>query len=192
MRAVSYIFQHPDGKIVAVAGRSAIYTWNTTTPEPHLIETFIGHTKQVGSLAFSSPSSLISVSVDQSVKFWKIGAQSTDLVETHPEFIPLAPVTIMSITLKAKDNISITSDSDGVVKTWDIYIGICKTPFQTPAKGTNKRDIQITNGSWFLFGMQMRRPRSGMLRKRNFSSQQMLLVTWRILRYQKMGPDSIP
>ena len=140
----------PDSKTVAVAGSGAVYIWNITSPKPYLVETLIGHTDHVTSLAFSSPSSLISVSVDQSVKFWKISAQSTDLVETHPESIPPPLVTIMSITLRARDNISITSDSDGVVKTWDIPTGICKASFQTPARGTNKRDVQMANGRLIL------------------------------------------
>ena len=139
-----------DGKMVAVIVRGAICVWNITSPEPHLVETFIEHTKEVNSLAFSSPSSLISVSVDQSVKFWKIGAQSTDLVETHPESIPPTLVTIMSITLQARDNISITSDSDGVVKTWDIFTGVCKASFQTAAEGVEKRDVQLINGRLVL------------------------------------------
>ena len=140
----------PDGKMVAVAGRGTVYIWNITSPEPHLVESLIGHTNEATSLAFSSPSSLISVSLDQSVKFWKINAQSTNLAAAHPESISLTPVTIMSITLQAKDNISITSDSDGVVKTWDIFTGVCKKSFQTPAKGTDKRDVQITNGRLVL------------------------------------------
>ena len=140
----------PDGKMVAVIVRGAIYVWNITSTEPHLVETFIEHTKEVNSLTFSSSSSLISVSVDQSVKFWKIGAQPTDPVETHPESIPLTPVTTMSITLRAKDNISITSDSDGVVKIWDIFTGVYKASFQTPAEGTNKRDVQLVSGRLVL------------------------------------------
>jgi hypothetical protein len=81
---------------------------------------------------------------------------------TDPKSISLTPVTIMSITLQAKDNIFITSDSDGVVKTWDIFTGVCKASFQTPAKGANKRDVQLINGRLFLLGIQMRRLRSGM------------------------------
>jgi WD40 repeat protein len=56
----------------------------------------------------------------------------------------------MSITLHIECGITITSDSDGVVRTWDISTGLCKSSFQTPVKGANKRDVQMTNGSLVL------------------------------------------
>ena len=140
----------PDARMVAVSAGSIAYVWNITSPKPHLVETLVGHTNGISSLAFSSPSSLISVSVDGSAKFWKIGIQSTDPVGTDTKSISLTPVTIMSITLRAKDNISITSDSDGVVRTWDIFTGLCKASFQTPAKSTDKRDVQLINGRLIL------------------------------------------
>jgi WD40 repeat protein len=52
----------------------------------------------------------------------------------------------MSLTLQAKDGIVITSDSDGMVKTWDISTGIHKASFQTPAKGETLRDAKMVNG----------------------------------------------
>ena len=140
----------PDGRMVAISAGSTIYVWNITSSEPHLVGTFIEHTNEINSLTFSSPSSLISASRDQSVKFWKISDQSTDLVRTDPKSISLTSSKIMAITIRAKDNISITSDSDGVVKTWDIFSGVCKTSFQTPAKGDKKRDLQVVNGRLVL------------------------------------------
>ena len=59
---------------------------------------------------------------------------------------PLTLAPIRSITLQAEDGITITSDSDGIVRTWDISTGLCKTSFQTPAKSSHKRDVQLTNG----------------------------------------------
>ena len=140
----------PSGEMVAISAGSTIYVWDIANSEPHLVGTFIGHTNHINSLTFSSPSSLISASTDQSVKFWKIGTQPTDLVGTDPKSISLTSTTIMSITIRVKDNISITSDADGVVKTWDIFTGVCKASFQTPAKGTEKRDVQIINGRLVL------------------------------------------
>ena len=140
----------PDAKLIAVSTGSIAHIWDITGSKPHLIETFIGHTGDIQSLVWSSPSSLISASVDQSVKFWKIGAQPTDLARTDPKYISLSPVTIMSITLQAKDSVYITSDSDGVVRTHDIFTGVCKASFQTPAKGDNKRDVQLSNGRLVL------------------------------------------
>ena len=40
---------------------------------------------------------------------------------------------------------AISSDADGVVKTWDILTGLCKASFQTPAKG-GPRDAQLIEG----------------------------------------------
>ena len=140
----------PDGGLVAVSAGRIAHVWDVTGSEPHLVETFIGHTDRIWSLAWSSPSSLITASLDHSVKFWKIGAKPMDLVGTDSKSISIAPVTIMSITLHTKDGIYITSDSDGVVKTCDIFTGLCKASFQTPAKGADKMDTQLVDGRLVL------------------------------------------
>ena len=140
----------PDGRLIAASAGRVAHVWDVTGLEPHLIGTFIGHTDDIWSLAWSSPSSLISVSTDQSVKFWKIRTKPTALVGTDSKPISIVPVTIISITLQAKDNIFITSDSDGVVRVCDMFTGLCKASFQTPAKGTNKRDTQLINGRLVL------------------------------------------
>ena len=136
----------PDGRLVATASGDAAYIWDITSPDPHLVETFIGHTDDITSLVFSSPTTLISASVDRSVKFWQIGAPSMDPVVTGPKSGSLISAPIKSITLQTKDGITITSDSDGIVKTWDISTGLCKASFQTPAKDSHKRDVQLING----------------------------------------------
>ena len=140
----------PDGKLIAVSAGTIAHVWDITSSEPHIVETFIGHADAITSLTFSSPSFLISASTDQSVKFWKIRAQPTDLIGIDPRSMSLTPATIMSITLQAKDNIIITSDSDGIVKICDIFTRHCKASFQTLAKGDKKRDIQVTNGRLVL------------------------------------------
>ena len=132
----------PDGRMVVAGIRRIAYVWNITSPEPHIVDMFTEHSMDIMALAFSSPSSLISGSIDGSVKFWKIGGH---LAGTDPMPISLTPVTIISIALQTKDNIYITSDSDGVVKTWDIFSGVCKTSFQTPAKNVWKGDAQLIN-----------------------------------------------
>jgi WD40 repeat protein len=50
----------------------------------------------------------------------------------------------MSLTLQAEDGIVITSDSDGIVSTWDVSTGIHKASFQTPVK-ESKRDVRLIN-----------------------------------------------
>ena len=71
---------------------------------------------------------------------------STDLVTTNPQ--PTLPTSarIESVSLQAKDGIAISSDSDGVVKTWDISTGICKASFQTPASRWFLKDAQLIDG----------------------------------------------
>ena len=140
----------PDGRLIAVSSGWIVYVFNITSSEPYLIETAIGHTGSIMSLVFSSSSSLISASADKSVKFWKIGAEPTDQAGTDLKSISIAPVSIRSITLQAKDGIFITSDSDGVVRTCDIFTGLCKASFQTPAKGADMRDIQLFNSRLVL------------------------------------------
>jgi len=136
-----------DGRLVAVATGNTIYVWDITGPGPCIIETFVGHTSHVTSLAFSSPSSLISSSSDQLIKFWQISAPATGPAATNPKSTPLSPALIKSVTLQATYGIVISSDSDGVVKIWDISTGQCKESFQTPAKNPHQSDArQVESG----------------------------------------------
>jgi len=135
----------PDGRLIAIATGNTAYVWDIANSNPHLVETFIGHVEHINSLAFSSPSSLISVSSDESVKFWQIGGLSTDLVTADLKSVPPTSASIVSVSLQAGDGIAISSDSDGVVKTWDILTGLCRSSFQTPAKGYFSRDAQLIN-----------------------------------------------
>ena len=133
----------PDGRLVAGAANSAAYIWNITDSVPHLVGTFVGHTKYITSLAFSSPSSLISASYDRLVRFWQIGALLIDPVVTD---LNITSAPIQFIALQVKDGITITSDSDGMVEIWDIFTGLCKASHQTPAKGTSYIDAQLIDG----------------------------------------------
>ena len=119
-------------------------------PDTHLIETFVGHTNGIGTLVFSSPSSLITASEDQSIKFWQIGTSSTAPVETDPKSLSFTSALVRSITLQAKDGITITSDSNGVIKTWDTSTGLSKTSFQTPAIDSDERDGGLIDGRLVL------------------------------------------
>jgi len=136
----------PDCRFVAVAAGSTAYIWDITNSDPNLVETFIGHTKDITSLVFSSPSSLISSSEDQLVKFWQISASSQDPVVTNPVSTPFNSVEIKSTTLQAKDGITITSNSDGVIRVWDISTSLCKASYQTPVGASQKRDVHMVNG----------------------------------------------
>ena len=136
----------PDGRLIAAAAGVTTYVWDLTNPDPHPVETFVGHTDHITALVFSSPSSLISASQDSSVKFWKIGALSKNPVTTDPGSILSTPSLICSVSLQARAGIAISCDSEGMVKTWDISTGLCKASFQTPVEGYQWRDVQLIDG----------------------------------------------
>ena len=139
----------PDGQLIAAAAGSTAYVWDTTSFSPHLVKTFTGHTNDITSLAFSSPSSLISTSEDESVKFWRIGVFSTDPVAADLQHTQLTSAAIESVSLQTRAGIAISSDIDGVVKTWDISTGLNKESFQTQAtkaKAWSQRDAQLVDG----------------------------------------------
>ena len=140
-----YLCFSPSGRLVVATVGSTAYVWDITSSEPHLIETSVGHSGAIISCIFPSPFSFISISHDRTIKFWQIQAPSIDLVKTDSESTSLTSTIIMSITLHIEHGITITSDLDGVVRIWDISTGLCKSSFQTPAKGTNKRDVQMAN-----------------------------------------------
>jgi WD40 repeat protein len=142
----NYCCFSPNGRLVAVTAGTAAYVWDITGSDPHLIETFIGHTNNITSITFSSSSSLVSASWDQSVRFWQIIAPSTDPAASDPSSTPPAPTPIKSVSLQAKNGIVISSDLDGVVKTWDISTGLCKASFQIPVKASVSRDAQMIDG----------------------------------------------
>lgn len=135
----------PDGKLVAGAFFHTINVWDITSPDPCLIETFVGHTGYITSLVFSS-SFLISSSVDKSIKFWRISASSTDLVPTGLEHTPPTSTPIECISLQANDGIAISSDLAGVVRVWDIVTGICGAFFKSPNKDPDLMDMRLIDG----------------------------------------------
>ena len=135
----------PDDRLIAVATGRTAYVWDITSSHPNPIMTVEEQTFLI-SLTFFSPSSLISSSDDKSIKFWQIGALQTDPVMTDLESTPLLLPQIRSITLQVDDGIAISTDSTGVVRTWDISTGLCKGCFQTPAEHTDWRDVRLTNG----------------------------------------------
>ena len=89
----------------------------------------LGHTDEITSLTFSSPSSFISASYDKYIRFWQLGASSTAPAIIYPKSIPLDSVPIKPITLQAKDGITISSDLGGVIMIWNISTGLCISSF---------------------------------------------------------------
>ena len=132
----------PDGRFVACGGDTTIYVWDITTSGARPIKPLVGHSKHITFLTFSS--SLVSGSSDQSVKFWQSSnflaeSAATDHVATFPL---RGPVPIRSVNLFAGDNTVVTSDESGVVKTWEIITGTCKSSFSTPAEGPRDTHLE--------------------------------------------------
>jgi len=138
----------PSGELMAGGAGYTIYVWDITCSDPNLFKTFVGHTLDIITLAFSS--SLISVSGDVSTKFWQIGTSSTNPVVATTMPTPPTSASIEAVSLQTRDGIAISSDSTGVVKTWDILTGLCKASFQTPARGDIYRDAQLVKDRLIL------------------------------------------
>jgi len=134
----------PSSEFMAGGAGDTIYVWDIGYSDPHLFKTFVGHTNIITTIAFSS--SLISASHDKTVKFWQIGTSSTDPVTADVMSTPLTSASIESVSLQTRNGIAISSDSAGVVKTWDISTGLCKASFQTPAKDSIYGDAQLIEG----------------------------------------------
>ena len=139
-------FISPNGNYAACAIDHTVFVWDITGPDPHLVNTPIGHDKDVTSILFSS--SLISSSRDKSIKFWQIGAFQTEPVPTKRlitdrKLLSSTSSPPLAISLQSKDNAAILVDWAGVVRTWDLSTGLCKGSFTTPAISNSKTDIQL-------------------------------------------------
>ena len=133
----------PDGRLFSLAASCTVYVWDITKPgKPMIVEIFNTHREGVKCLGFSSPNSLISVSNHGAIRFLQ--------VSTTPTAPDISSSPIQSITLRAKDGIAISSDSDGVVKIWNVSTGLCSESFDTPARGSCMRDVQWSDNRWIL------------------------------------------
>jgi len=136
----------PDHKLVAITANYNIYVWDITGSDPHLVETFVGHTSRIASLSFSSPSTLISVSRDRSVKFWQISASSTGPPVTNPKSTSLTLAPTKSTALKPENGLIIPSDlPDRVIKTWGILTGLHKGSLQIPAEDSHQSNTELVD-----------------------------------------------
>ena len=131
----------PDGRLVAAAVGPGIYIWDIISSSLRPAQTFVGHTRLISSLAFSSPSTLISMSTYKSVKFWKINPLSADPVMTDPESTLVTLPLISSVSLQTRNGIVISSGADGMVKAQDIPVSLCKASFESPVKDYKHRTV---------------------------------------------------
>ena len=144
----------PDGKLMAGVIYRNIYVWDIANSDPRPVKTFVGHTQFITSIVFSS--SLVSSSYDGSIRFWQVGVLPTDPVVTDPEGMLSDPAWIVSVSLPASEAIVVSSDSRGVLRTWDISTGICKASFHTPARWMECGEAELVDGrlifGWCLSG----------------------------------------
>ena len=142
----------PDDRLVAGGVDRTIYIWDITGSDPRLVQILIGHTDVIASLTLSFPPtslcSLISASEDNTVRFWQIDAPSAGPAAIDLESSPFPPAPITSISLQTKDGIAISSNSAGVVQTWDLSTGLCKASFHTAVKGG--RDVRLIDGKLII------------------------------------------
>lgn len=128
-----------DGRFVACAAADTIYVWDIAGPSARLVGNLTGHSKSIISLAFSS--SLISLSLDQSVKFWQSSSFLTDSVTVDNTSTQLESASVESVHLFPKDNMAVTTESSGSVKTWTLATGTRSATFPTLAQGV--RDVYL-------------------------------------------------
>ena len=132
----------PDGRFVACKVDTIIYVWDITVPGPRLV----GHLEHSDSIIFLAfPSSLVSGSYDGTVKFWQTSSFLAGSLTTDRIPGPRRSTTIESVNLFAENGVIVTSDSSGVVKTWDLTTGELKSSFSTPAKG--ERGTHMADGT---------------------------------------------
>ena len=136
----------PDGRFIACAANESILVWDITISGARLVRHLVGHSNSIFFTAF--PSSIISGSYDRSVKFWNSSSFSADSTTTDHTVTLDRSTRVMSAKLFAKDEIVVTSDSSGVVKTWDLTTGRFKSSFSTPAKG--ERDTHLVGDTLIL------------------------------------------
>ena len=129
----------PDGRFVAGSDGETVYIWDITNSDPLLSGTFTGHTALIKSLAY--PSSHISSAEDGSIKLWQFSTLLVDQATTSSESIPLTPAPVKLVSLQTKDNIAISVDLAGVVRSWDTSTGLCKATFQAPAPAPEEHDL---------------------------------------------------
>jgi len=151
-RTVQHCCISSSGGLIAAASGFTAHVWYSSPSHPHPIKTFVGHTGAINSLAFFSSDSLVSSSDDKSIKFWEVDTRQV----ANSESTSITSAPIKSIALQAEDGIVISSDSDGMVRTWDISSGLCKASFKALSVNTGKSDARLINSRlifvWCILG----------------------------------------
>ena len=137
----AYLCFSPNGKFLAGTTFNAIHIWSFTESDPFLVETKNGSFRTI---ALSS-SHLFSCS-DGSIKFWPIRTFLANKIIADSESTQHNSALPMSVTLQAKEGITILTDSAGMVRAWDLSTGLCKLSFHTKAGPESLRDTLSIDG----------------------------------------------
>lgn len=127
---------HPDGKMVAVGSTDhRVYLLNTQNGEIiHKIESWLGHTKTVKAVKFSSDGNFLTTTgEDQTILIWNTANWSkTNALIGHIN-------TVNNLAWNPEGNAILSVSLDGTLKTWDLQktfetnYEICNFgPWQTP------------------------------------------------------------
>ena len=131
----------PDGRFIACGGDATMDIWNASNQKAPPVTTLVGHSNVITFLDFSS--SLISGSMDKSVKFWQSSGFLEETETVGRVAVPLRGLeSIRSVNLFTEDNTVVTSDESGVVKTWDVTTGTHISSFSTPAEGPSDTHLE--------------------------------------------------
>ena len=136
----------PDGRFVACSSGSTIHVWDIANRQVLPVQHLAGHANSILFLAFSP--SLVSGSIDGSVKFWESGSFLAESGRADSMAALDGSSSIESVNLFIKQGTIVTSDASGTVKTWDLATGRRKSSFWTPANGL--RDTHLAGDTLIL------------------------------------------
>ena len=135
----------PNSKLLASSNFGDVHIWDLINPDPCIIETIKTHDHNT--IAFSS--SHIFICSNGLIRFYPINnSATTNPKPTQFTLAPhmLHPSSYMSITVQGKEHVAILTDLAGIVRTWDISTGICKSSFHTKAGPISLRDTWSIDG----------------------------------------------
>ena len=147
-QSLSHCCFSPDGKFVACSCGTAICIWDITIRGTPLVRCQPEHSRLITFLAF--PSTLVSGSLDRSVKFWRTSSFQAKPKATKrvAVLLPDSYENISSVKVFAEDNTIVTVYGFGKVKTWDLTTGTSQLFFKTPA--SQRHDTHLRGDTFII------------------------------------------
>ena len=143
----------PDKKLIACTSCDMIYLLaNTGSYSLKLVRSLIGREGFIASIVFSSHCTLISAD-DDGIKFWEISDSLSNPIILVTKSIQSAPTPIRAVSMQSKDGLAFSIDSDGLVKSWDIFTGHCVKALKTRATAIQQGDMQLISDRLIIVGI---------------------------------------